>query len=64
MKLWGFFFVLWLALCGAAWLWLHPGAQLPFFALQVTETPMGILPGDLPGPDAPAPEEIIPVETH
>lgn len=64
MKLWFVFFVLWLALCGTAWVWLHPGASLPFFTPEVSEAPMGILPGDLPGYDAPPPAEIIPVETH
>lgn len=64
MKLWFVFFVLWLALCAGAWLWLHPEVPLPFFTPEFSEAPMGILPGDLPGYEVPPPVEVIPVETH
>jgi hypothetical protein len=73
VKLWAFVFVLWIALCGVGYAWLHPDTTLPgteyslnYFLGQ--SQPQGILPGDLPGEVTPvesAPEiEVIPVETH
>lgn len=57
MKTWSILFIVWLILCGVTWLWLHPQSQ-------VTEKPMGDLPGDLPGYEQPAPVKVIPIETH
>ncbi|MFP5491745.1 MAG: hypothetical protein ACLGG0_09595 [Bacteriovoracia bacterium] len=71
MKLWAFFFVLWLALCGLGYAWLHPDVTLPGTEYSVNyflgqNQPQGILPGDLPGEIAPVTESIQPEssETH
>ncbi len=54
LKLWAILFVLWLALCAGVWAWLHPNEALATWEeLLGQETQLGILPGDLPGYDAP-----------